>query len=119
MIDVLKQPYILQARANGLSGLALFKRHGLRNMILPAISVHFASFGELFGGAVLLEQVFSYPGLGKAIVDAGLNGDVPLLLGIVVISACFVFLGNFFWRICFILWLTLEFVAKRGKLDYD
>lgn len=95
MIDVFKQPYILQARANGLSGLALFKRHGLRNMILPAISVHFASFGELFGGAVLLEQVFSYPGLGRAIVEAGLNGDVPLLLGIVVISACFVFLGNF------------------------
>ncbi|MFC4401898.1 ABC transporter permease [Gracilibacillus xinjiangensis] len=95
LLEVLEQPYIKQARANGLNGKKLFFRHGLRNMILPAISVHFASFGELFGGAILAEQVFSYPGLGQAIVNAGLNGDVPLLLGVVIISACFVFLGNF------------------------
>ncbi|SER47965.1 peptide/nickel transport system permease protein [Gracilibacillus ureilyticus] len=95
LLDVLEQPFIKQARANGLKGLKLFSRHGVRNMILPAISVHFASFGELFGGAILAEQVFSYPGLGQAIVNAGLNGDIPLLLGVVIISACFVFLGNF------------------------
>ncbi|SHN22370.1 peptide/nickel transport system permease protein [Gracilibacillus kekensis] len=94
LVDILNTPYILQARANGYTGYKLFFRHGLRNMLLPAISVHFASFGELFGGAILAEQVFSYPGLGEAIVDAGLNGDVPLFLAIVLISACFVFVGN-------------------------
>ncbi|WP_231735254.1 ABC transporter permease [Gracilibacillus massiliensis] len=94
LVEVLNTPYILQARANGYTGYKLFFRHGLRNMILPAISVHFASFGELFGGAILAEQVFSYPGLGEAIVEAGLNGDVPLFLAIVLISACFVFAGS-------------------------
>jgi len=61
---------------------------------LPAITLQFASFSELFGGAVLAEQVFSYPGLGQATVQAGLRGDLPLLLGLVLFSAIFVFFGN-------------------------
>ena len=56
--------------------------------------ITFASFGELFGGAIISEQVFSYPGLGQAIVQAGLGSDVPLLLGIVIFSTLFVFVGN-------------------------
>ena len=61
---------------------------------LPAITLQFASLSELFGGSVLAEQVFAYPGLGEATVQAGLRGDVPLLLGIVLFSALFVFVGN-------------------------
>lgn len=94
LIDVLASDYILFARARGESGMTLFWRHGLRNVALPAITLQFASFSELFGGAVLAEQVFSYPGLGQTIVEAGLRGDVPLLLGIVLFSAIFVFIGN-------------------------
>ncbi|MCG5104888.1 ABC transporter permease [Oceanobacillus alkalisoli] len=94
LIDVLQSEYVRFAKARGERGLTLLKRHGLRNISLPAISLHFASFGELFGGAVLAEQVFSYPGLGQAIVNAGLGGDVPLLLGIVLFSTIFVFTGN-------------------------
>lgn len=94
LIEVLESEYIRFARAKGERGFALFWSHGLRNISLPAISLHFASFGELFGGAILAEQVFSYPGLGQAIVQAGLTGDVPLLLGIVLFSAIFVFIGN-------------------------
>lgn len=75
-------------------GFTLFWRHGLRNVALPAVTLQFASFSELFGGAVLAEQVFSYPGLGQAAVEAGLRGDVPLLLGIVLFSAVFVYTGN-------------------------
>ncbi|HIW34810.1 MAG TPA: ABC transporter permease, partial [Candidatus Paenibacillus intestinavium] len=78
----------------GEHGLVLFWRHGLRNVALPAITLQFAAFSELFGGAVLAEQVFSYPGLGQATVEAGLRGDVPLLLGIVIFSTLFVFVGN-------------------------
>ena len=76
------------------SGFLLFWRHGLRNVALPAITLQFAAFSELFGGAVLAEQVFSYPGLGQATVEAGLRGDVPLLLGLVIFSTIFVFVGN-------------------------
>ena len=61
---------------------------------MPAITLQFASLSELFGGSVLAEQVFAYPGLGEATVQAGLRGDVPLLLGIVLFSALFVFTGN-------------------------
>lgn len=94
LLDVLDSDYVLFARARGESGLTLLFRHGLRNIALPAISLQFASFSELFGGSVLAEQVFSYPGLGQATVQAGLRGDVPLLLGIVIFSAVFVFAGN-------------------------
>lgn len=94
LIDVLESEYVRFARAKGESGLILLRRHGLRNISLPALSLHFASFGELFGGAIIAEQVYSYPGLGQAIVQAGLGSDVPLLLGIVLFSALFVFVGN-------------------------
>ncbi|MBH1939916.1 ABC transporter permease [Mobilitalea sibirica] len=94
LLEVLSSDYILFARARGEKGFQLFWRHGLRNVALPAITLQFTSFSELFGGAVLAEQVFSYPGLGQITVQAGLRGDVPLLLGIVIFSAIFVFIGN-------------------------
>lgn len=94
MLDVLESDYVLFARARGERGWPLLRDHGLRNVALPAITLQFASFSELFGGAVLAEQVFSYPGLGSTTVAAGLRGDVPLLLGCVIFSAVFVFAGN-------------------------
>ncbi|AOV06939.1 ABC transporter permease [Sporosarcina ureilytica] len=94
LIDVLASDYVLFAKARGERGFTLFWRHGLRNVALPAITLQFAAFSELFGGAVLAEQVFSYPGLGQATVEAGLRGDVPLLLGLVIFSTLFVFIGN-------------------------
>lgn len=102
LIEVLDSDYILFAKARGERGMGLLLRHGLRNIALPAITLQFASFGELFGGAVLAEQVFSYPGLGQATVESGLRGDVPLLMGLVLCSTLFVFTGNvladFFYR---------------------
>lgn len=94
LIDVMDSDYILFAKARGERGAGLFFRHSLRNIALPAITLQFASFGELFGGAVLVEQVFSYPGLGQATVESGLRGDVPLLMGLVLCSTLFVFTGN-------------------------
>jgi peptide/nickel transport system permease protein len=94
LLGVLASDYVLFARARGESGLTLLWRHGLRNVALPAVTLQFAAFSELFGGSVLAEQVFSYPGLGQATVQAGLRGDVPLLLGIVIFSALFVVSGN-------------------------
>lgn len=94
LIDVMQSDHFLYARARGETGWRLIFRHGLRHIALPAISLQFASFGELFGGSVLVESVFAYPGLGKATVEAGVRGDVPLLLGIVLFSTLFVFAGN-------------------------
>ena len=94
MIEIMESDYVLFARARGDSTWEILRRHGLRNILLPAIMLQFASISEIFGGSVLVEQVFSYPGLGQAAVTAGLGGDVPLLLGITVITAMIVFGGN-------------------------
>lgn len=95
MIDVMESEYVLFAVARGEKKWEIFKNHGFRNVLLPAITLQFASVSEIFGGSILVEQVFSYPGLGQAVVTAGLGGDIPLLLGIAVISAAIVFSGNF------------------------
>ncbi len=94
MLDVLNSEYVLFAKARGESNFSIFRNHCIRNAIVPAVTIHFSYFGELFGGSVLAEQVFSYPGLGSTLTEAGLKGDTPLLLAIVMIGAVFVFLGN-------------------------
>ncbi len=94
LIDVLSSEYVLFARARGEGKWTILRRHGLRNILLPALTLQFSSFAELFGGSVLAENVFSYPGLGSAVSAAGLNSDVPLLLGITIFSALFVCVGN-------------------------
>ena len=94
LISVKNSDYFLFAQARGESFWGMIKNHGIRNILLPAISIQFLSFNELFGGTILVEQVFAYPGIGQATVAAGLRSDVPLLLGIVIISAIFVFVGN-------------------------
>ena len=94
LIDVLESDYVLFARARGESSMQILRRHGLRNILLPAVTLQFASFAELFGGSVLAENVFSYPGLGSAVSAAGLNSDVPLLLGVTLFSTLFVCVGN-------------------------
>ena len=94
MADVMESDYVLFARARGESLGGIVLRHGLRNVALPAITLQFASVSEIIGGSVLVEQVFSYPGLGQAAVTAGLGGDLPLLLGITVITAAVVFGGS-------------------------
>jgi peptide/nickel transport system permease protein len=94
LAEVLESDYILYAVARGEKKWTLIRRHGLRNIALPALTLQFLSFSELFGGSVLTEQVFAYPGLGRTIVQAGMQSDIPLLLGITLFSALFVFTGN-------------------------
>jgi len=81
MIEIMESEYILYARARGERGWSLIRRHCLRNLMLPAITLQFGSISEIFGGSVLVEEVFSYPGLGQAAITAGLGSDVPLLFG--------------------------------------
>lgn len=94
LIDILNSEYCLFARARGEGNWSVLRRHGLRNILLPALTLQFTSFAELFGGSVMAENVFSYPGLGSAVSAAGLRCDVPLLLGVTLFSALFVCVGN-------------------------
>lgn len=113
LVDVYNSEFVRFAKAKGESGWTLLRRHGLRNISLPAISLQFASFGELFGGAVLTEEVFSFPGLGKAVTQAGLGGDVPLLLGITLFSVIFIFVGNLIADLLY-LWIDPR-IKKEGS----
>lgn len=94
VIEILTSDYVLFAKARGENKKSIIFNHVLKNVSLPAITLQFLSFSELFGGAIFVEQVFSYPGLGRAVVQAGLKGDLPLLMGIVIISLIFVYVGN-------------------------
>ena len=94
VVDVLESDYVRFARSRGESELSVIMHHGLRNVALPAVTLQCAFISEIFGGSVLVEQVFSYPGLGQAAVTAGLGGDVALLAGIALVSAALVFGGN-------------------------
>lgn len=94
MEEIMESDFILYARSRGERGVRLFFRHGMKNVLLPVITLQAASVSEIFGGSILVEQVFSYPGLGQAAVLAGLGSDAPLLLGITVFSTLFVYLGN-------------------------
>lgn len=107
--DVMDSDYILFARARGERHIVL--RHVPRNVALPALTLQFASIGEVIGGSVLVEQVFSYPGLGQAAVAAGLGGDAPLLLGITVVTAALVFSGTL---IADLLYGVLDPRIRRG-----
>ena len=94
MIQVAESDHALFARARGESKWQFILRHGLRNVMLPFITLQFGALSELFGGSVLAETVFTYPGLGNVTVQSALKGDIPLFLGIALFSALFVFTGN-------------------------
>lgn len=94
VIEILTTDYVIFAKARGENKKSIIRNHVIKNVSLPAITLQFLSFNELFGGAIFVEQVFSYPGLGGAVVVSGLKGDLPLLMGIVIISLIFVYTGN-------------------------
>ncbi len=112
LIEVLKSEPVLFAMARGETKRQIIRRHGIRNIGLPAITIQFASFSELFGGSMLAERIFSYPGLGNATVKAATSGDIPLLLALAMFSAVFVFVGN---MIANILYGVLDPRIRQGE----
>lgn len=105
VIDILNSDYVLYAKARGMKKGEILNKFAFKNLILPGLSLLFASFSELFSGTVLVENVFNYPGIGGLTVEAGLRGDAPLLLGLVLFSTIFVYVGN---RICDLLYLVID-----------
>lgn len=110
VIDIMNSDYVLYAYSRGIKKRKILNSYGLKNMILPGLTIQFTYFSELFSGAVLAESVFNYPGLGSFTVEAGLRGDVPLLLGLVLFSMIFVYIGN---RLCDLMYLILDPRLRR------
>jgi peptide/nickel transport system permease protein len=87
MLEVLRADYVRTARAKGLLPHTVILKHALRNALMPIVTLTTLLFGELLGGAVLTEQVFSIPGFGKMIVDAVFNRDYAVVQGVVLCVA--------------------------------
>lgn len=94
MLDVLGSDYVRTARAKGLTERTVFFRHGLGNAILPLITMVGVQFGTIFAGAIVIETVFNWPGLGRLALDSVLRRDHPTLLGILLFSAILVVVVN-------------------------
>lgn len=96
MLEILRQEYITVARAKGLREFWVIVRHGLKNALIPVVTVFGLQFGQLLAGTVVIETVFSRPGLGRLLVDGILSHDFPLVQGVVLVVATSYVLVNLF-----------------------
>lgn len=94
MLEILRQDYLRTAKAKGIGRRLVVRRHAVRNALLPIITVVSMELPMLIGGAVIVEQVFSWPGLGLLTMTAIMNRDYPVIMGVSLLSALIVLAGN-------------------------
>jgi len=94
MLEVTNEEYIRTARSKGLSEKTVIYRHALRNALIPVVTLLALRLPWLVGGAVITETVFSWPGMGRLLVDAVTQRDYPVVQGVVLILAVLVLLSN-------------------------
>ena len=91
MVEVLREDYMTTARAKGLPGWRVLLKHGLRNALLPVITVAGLQFGAMLSGALITEKVFARPGLGTLLLEGISERNYPVVQGtVLVIAACYV-----------------------------
>ena len=112
MLDVLRADYLRTARAKGVSERKVILKHALKNALIPMITVFGSAFSYVLGGAVLVETVFSYPGVGKMVIDAIGNRDIPSVTGALVMTTMIVTVVNL------LIDLLYAFVDPRIKGQY-
>ena len=94
MLDVLGSDYIRTARAKGLSNVVVTYKHALRNALIPIVTIAGLQFAQIFSGAVLVEAVFTWPGLGTVALESILRRDGPTILGVLLFSSVVVVVFN-------------------------
>jgi peptide/nickel transport system permease protein len=94
MLEVMAQEYVLVATAKGLSRRTVLMNHAIKNALIPVVTIVGLQFGRLMGGAVVIETVFARQGLGRLIVSAMLEKDIPLVQGIVLFAAFWYVVAN-------------------------
>jgi peptide/nickel transport system permease protein len=104
ILEVLAQDYIRTARAKGLKNRAVWWWHALRNALIPVATFIGQSLGTLLAGAVIIEKVFSWPGMGRLVVDSVFQRDFPLVMGSVVVASVMFILGVLFSDLLYV-WL--------------
>ncbi len=94
MLEILQQDYLRTAKAKGLGRFLVINKHALRNALIPVVTVFGMHIPMLFGGAIIVEQIFSWPGLGLMTMNAIINRDYPVIMGVCLMSAVVVLLAN-------------------------
>ncbi|MCH5256211.1 MAG: ABC transporter permease [Lachnospiraceae bacterium] len=94
VLEILQQDYLRTARAKGIGRFKVIYKHALRNALVPIVTVIGMEIPVLFGGAIIIEQVFSWPGLGLMTMSAISNRDYPVIMGVCLLSAVVVLVGN-------------------------
>jgi peptide/nickel transport system permease protein len=112
MLEVIRQDYIRTARAKGVAEKVVINKHALKNALIPVITVVGLQFGGLLGGAVLTESVYSWPGVGRMMVDAIRQKDTPTVLATVV------FLATVFSVVNLMVDILYAYVDPRIKSQY-
>ena len=95
MLEVIGQDYIRTARAKGLGPRVIYRKHALRNALIPIVTIVGLNFGGLLGGAVVTESVFNWPGIGRLLVDAVRYRDYPIIQGVTLLTVTSVVVVNF------------------------
>ena len=101
MLDVLGSDFIRTARAKGLAESAVLYKHALRNALLPVVTVLGLQFGNVLAGAILVETVFNWPGLGRLAFESVLRRDYPTILGVLLFSSMVVVMMNQITDLCY------------------
>lgn len=101
MLDVLGSDFIRTARAKGLAERVVLYKHALRNALLPVVTVLGLQFGNVMAGAILVETVFNWPGLGRLAFDSVLRRDYPTILGVLLFSSVVVVVMNQITDLCY------------------
>ena len=94
VLEILQQDYLRTARAKGIGRFLVINKHALRNALIPIVTVIGMQIPLLFGGQVIIEQIFSWPGLGLMTMSAIVSRDYPVIMGVCLLSAIVVLIGN-------------------------
>ncbi len=94
MLEILQKDYLRTAKAKGIGRFLVINKHALRNALIPVITVFGMHIPILFGGAIIIEQVFSWPGLGMMTMSAIVSRDYPVIMGVCLMSAIVVLVAN-------------------------
>ncbi len=111
MLEVVRQDYVRTARAKGLPGRVVIRRHALRNALIPLVTVLGVAIPGVLAGAPLTETVFSWPGVGKLLVDSTLGGDYAVAQGIIMFISLMVIVAN--------LLVDVAYVYLDPRIRYD
>ncbi|SKC36964.1 nickel ABC transporter permease [Maledivibacter halophilus] len=113
MLEVIRQDYIRTAKAKGVSNKKVIRKHALKNALIPAITVIGLEFGVMLGGAILTETVFSWPGIGRLMVESIQRKDTPMVLGcIITFSVCFSIVN-------LVIDILYAYIDPRIKANYE